>query len=484
MLNLKQVLQYYIKHREEVITRRTRFELARAKAKAHILEGLTKALDNLDSVISIVRQSPSGGEAKDALINQFALSDRQAQAILDLKLQRLTGLERNKITDDYHETLKAIENFTAILADESKVLEIIRAELIAVRDRFGDERRTEIVSDATVEFEVEDLIDEDDIVITITHGGYIKRLSLDTYKNQKRGGKGVTGMGTKETDFVEHILITTTHHTILFFTNRGRVFHLKAYEIFESNRQAKGNNLVNLLELEKNEIVTAVIHVKTFNPKRFLFMATKKGVVKKTQLSEFSSMMKKGMIAIKLDKGDELIGVKFTEGERYVVLGTRKGKVIAFAEEEVRSMGRNTRGVKAINLAKGDFVVGMDKLRKDAELLTVTAEGYGKRTPTEDYRPQGRGGKGLINLKVTPKTGDVIGIKVVNPNQELLLITTEGLVIRTSVDSIRMTGRNAQGVMIMRTNTDDKVASLATIEHKEPEKEQLEIRNEELGIRN
>ena len=484
VLNLKQVLQYYIKHREEVITRRTRFELARAKAKAHILEGLTKALDNLDSVISIVRQSPSGVEAKDALINQFALSDRQAQAILDLKLQRLTGLERNKITDDYHETLKAIENFTAILADESKVLEIIRAELIAVRDRFGDERRTEIVSDATVEFEVEDLIDEDDIVITITHGGYIKRLSLDTYKNQKRGGKGVTGMGTKETDFVEHILITTTHHTILFFTNRGRVFHLKAYEIFESNRQAKGNNLVNLLELEKNEIVTAVIHVKTFNPKRFLFMATKKGVVKKTQLSEFSSMMKKGMIAIKLDKGDELIGVKFTEGERYVVLGTRKGKVIAFAEEEVRSMGRNTRGVKAINLAKGDFVVGMDKLRKDAELLTVTAEGYGKRTPTEDYRPQGRGGKGLINLKVTPKTGDVIGIKVVNPNQELLLITTEGLVIRTSVDSIRMTGRNAQGVMIMRTNTDDKVASLATIEHKEPEKEQLEIRNEELGIRN
>ena len=469
VLNLKQVLQYYIKHQEEVITRRTRFELARAKARAHILEGLTKALDNLDNVISIVRQSSSGGEAKLALVNQFALSDQQAQAILDLKLQRLTGLERDKITSDYRETLAAIENFSAILADESKVLEIIRAELTAVRDKFGDERRTEIIADAPLDFAVEDLIDEDDIVITITHGGYIKRLSLDTYKNQRRGGKGVTGMGTKETDFVEHILITTTHHTILFFTNRGRVFHLKAYEIFESSRQAKGNNIVNLLDLGSGEIVTAVIQVKVFDPKRYLFMATKKGIVKKTQLSEFNTSMSKGLIAIKLDKGDELIGVKFTEGERYVVLGTSKGKMIAFAEEEVRSMGRNTRGVKAISLEKGDFVVGMDKMRKDAELLTVTAEGYGKRTPTSEYRPQARGGKGLINLKVTERTGDVIGIKVVNSNQDLLLITTEGLVIRTSVDNISVFGRNTQGVKIMRTNLDDKVAALATIERKDSE---------------
>ena len=469
VLNLKQVLQHYIKHQEEIITRRTQFELARAKARAHILEGLTKALDNLDEVISTIRESPSAIDARDRLIRRFELSEQQAQAILDLRLQKLTGLERDKVVDDYHQTLSAIEKFKAILEDESKVLEIIRAELTAVKEQFGDERRTEIISDAQTDFAVEDLIDEEDIVITITHGGYIKRLSLDTYKNQRRGGKGVTGMGTKETDFVEHILITTTHHTILFFTNRGRVFHLKAYEIFESSRQAKGNNIVNLLELEKNEIVTAVIHVKTFNPKRFLFMATKKGVVKKTQLTEFSSMTKKGVIAIKLDKGDELIGVKFTEGERHIVLGTRKGKVIVFAEEEVRSMGRVTRGVKAINLSKGDYVVGMDKLREDADLLTVTAEGYGKRTPTSEYRPQGRGGKGLINMKVTQKTGDVIGIKVINPNQELLLITTEGLVIRTDIDSIRATGRNTQGVMIMRTNSDDKVASLATIERKEPE---------------
>ena len=469
VLNLKQVLQHYIRHQEEVITRRTQFDLMRAKARAHILEGLTKAIDNLDEVIALVRQSQSTAEARAELMNRFGLSEPQSNAILDLKLQKLTALERDKITSEYREVLSAIEKFTAILSDENKVLEIIRAELIAVRDKFGDERRTEIVADAPLDFAVEDLIDEDDIVITITHAGYIKRLSLDTYKSQRRGGKGVTGMGTKETDFVEHILITTTHHTILFFTNRGRVFHLKAYEIFESSLQAKGNNLVNLLELEKNEIVTAVIHVKHFDPKRFLFMATKKGVVKKTQLSEFNTSMKKGLIAIKLDKGDELIGVKFTEGERYIVLGTREGKMIAFAEEEVRSLGRATRGVRGINLSKGDVVIGMDKLHKDATLLTVTAEGYGKRTPTSEYRTISRGGKGIINLKVTEKTGDVVGIKVVKPNQELLLITTEGVVIRTDVDSIPVFGRNTQGVKIMRTGTDDKVAALATVERKEPE---------------
>ena len=468
-LNLKRILQLYIKHQEEIITRRTQFELARAQARAHILEGLTKALNNLDNVIETIRQSPSTADAKSQLIRRFELSDPQSQAILDLRLQKLTGLERDKITGDYQETLKSIANFQAILADESKVLEIIRAELTSVKDKFGDARRTEIIYEAPKAFEIEDLIDEDDIVITITHGGYIKRLSLDTYKNQKRGGKGVTGMGTKETDFVEHILITTTHHTILFFTNRGRVFPLKAYEIIESSRQAKGNNIINLLELGTGETVTAVIQVKRFNPKRYLFMATKKGVVKKTQLSEFSSMLRKGLIAIKLDKGDELIGVKFTEGERYIVLGTRKGKMIAFAEEEVRSLSRATRGVKGINLEKGDYVVGMDKLRKDAELLTVTAEGYGKRTPTTDYRPQARGGKGLINMKVTPKTGDVVGIKVVNPNEDLLLITTEGIVIRTNVASIPVIGRNTQGVVLIRTADNDKVASLATIERKEPE---------------
>ncbi len=469
VLNLKRILQLYIKHQEEIITRRTQYELDRARARAHVLEGLTKAIDNLDAVIATVRQSPTALEAKNNLIGQFELSDVQAQAILDLRLQKLTGLERDKIVEEYSEVLKAIENFTAILSDESKVLEIIRAELTAVKERFGDARRTEIIYDAPTDFAVEDLIDEDDIVITITHAGYIKRLSLDTYKNQRRGGRGVTGMGTKETDFVEHILITTTHHTILFFTNHGRVFPLKAYEIIESSRQGKGSNLVNLLQLEQGETVTAVIQVKTFNPKRYLFMATKKGVVKKTQLSEFSSMLKKGLIAIKLDKGDELIGVKFTEGERYVVLGTRKGKMIAFAEEEVRSLSRATRGVKGITLSKGDYVVGMDKMRKDADLLTVTAEGYGKRTPTSEYRAQARGGKGLINTKVTTKNGDVIGIKVVNPNEDLLLITSEGIVIRTDVSSIPVIGRNTMGVKLIRTTGDDKVASLATIEHKEPE---------------
>ena len=463
VLNLKEILQHYIRHQEEVVTRRTKFDLAKAKARAHILEGLTTAVKNLDAVIKIVRQSSAAVDAKSTLMETFDFSDAQAQAILDLRLQKLTGLERDKLDAEYRDVLDAVKKFEAVLADEKLILQIIKDELTAVKEKFRDERRTEIVREELTAFEAEDLINDDDIVVTLTHGGYVKRIDLSTYRKQKRGGVGVTGMGTKEEDFVEQLLIATTHHTILFFTNRGKVFHLKAYQIAESGRAAKGVHISNLLMLEPGEKITALIKVREFDPTRYLFMATKKGIVKKTQLSEFSSMAKRGLVAIRLDKDDELIGVKFTEGERFVILGTAHGMAISFAEEEVRSMGRSARGVRGINLKKGDRVVGMDKLRKGAEVLTVSEEGIGKRTPTEEYRPQSRGGRGLINMKVTEKTGEVIGIKVVVPDQELMLITTEGFVIRTSVDDIRSIGRNTQGVMLMKTKDDDKVAALATV---------------------
>ena len=463
VLNLKEILSHYIKHQEEVITRRTKFDLAKAKARAHILEGLTTAVKNLDSVIKIIRQSSAVSNAKDKLRVTFNFSDAQAQAILDLRLQKLTGLERDKLTEEYRAVLAAIKNFEAILADENLILQIIKDELTAVREKFNDERRTEIVAEELTAFGAEDLINDDDIVVTLTHGGYVKRIDLSTYKKQKRGGIGVTGMGTKEEDFVEQILITTTHHTILFFTNKGKVFHLKAYQINESSRTAKGIHISNLLQVESGEKITALIKVRDFDPTRYLFMATRKGIVKKTQLSEFSTMAKRGMVAIKLDKDDELIGVKFTEGERYIILGTAQGMAIAFAEEEIRSTGRSTRGVRGIRLKKGDRVIGMDKLKHGAEVLTVSAEGIGKRTPTEEYRSQSRGGKGIINMKVNDKTGEVVGIKVVTPEQELLLITTEGFVIRTSIDDIRSVGRNTQGVILMKTKEDDRVAALATV---------------------
>ncbi|MBR6711833.1 MAG: DNA gyrase subunit A [Selenomonadaceae bacterium] len=463
LLNLKEILKHYIRHQEEVITRRTRFDLAKARARAHILEGLTTAVKSLERVIKIVRDSSSVADAKSELMSWFEFSDVQAQAILDLRLQKLTGLERSKLDEEYRNVIAAIKDYELILGDEQRILQIIKDELTAVKEKFNDDRRTEIVGEELSAFEAEDLIDDDDIVVTLTHGGYVKRIDLDAYKRQKRGGVGVTGMGTKEEDFVEQILITTTHHTILFFTNKGKVFHLKAYQIAESGRAAKGNHISNLLMIEAGEKITAMIKVRNFDPTRYLFMATRKGIVKKTQLSEFSSMMKRGMIAIKLDKDDELIGVKFTEGERFIILGTAQGMTISFAEEEVRSMGRSARGVKGIQLKRGDRVIGMDKLRRGAEVLTVSAEGIGKRTPAEEYRPQGRGGKGLINMKITEKTGEVVGIKVVTPDQELLLITTEGFVIRTSIDDIGLQGRNTQGVILMKTKEDDRVASLATV---------------------
>lgn len=465
VLNLKEVLHYYLAHQEDVITRRTKYELAKAEARAHILEGLTIALDHLDAVITTIRSSRTADIAKAALMDGFSLSEKQAQAILDLRLQRLTGLEREKIQEEYQEVLKTIDYLKSVLADESKIFGIIKDELTKVKEQFGDDRRTRITLDAS-DMAVEDLIAEEDVVLTLTHGGYVKRIPLDTYRNQKRGGRGVTGMGTKETDFVEHLLITTTHRTVLFFTNRGLVYRLKGYDIPESARQAKGTAIVNLLPLSGGETITAVIPVEAFREDRYLFMATRKGIVKKTVLKEFDTARKGGLIALTLDEDDELIGVKATDGERQIVIGTRDGLSIAFEEGDVRVMGRQAHGVYGIRLSDMDEVVGMDTLRPDHQILTVTEEGYGKRTAVSEYRIQQRGGKGIINMKVTEKTGAVVGLKVVHPEQELMLITTGGIVIRTNVDEVSVISRNTQGVKVIKTEDGDRVASLAVMDQK------------------
>lgn len=465
IMNLHEILRHYLEHQKEVIVRRTRFELAKAKARAHILEGLKIALDHLDAVITAIRQSKTVDVAKEALMTGFDLSEKQAQAILDLRLQRLTGLEREKIEQEYKDILETIEWLESVLADEHKVLAIIKEELLDVRKRFADERRTVITTDVS-ELNMEDLIAEEDIVLTLTHGGYIKRLPVDTYRSQKRGGKGITGMGTKEEDFVEHLFVTTTHNNVLFFTSRGRVYRLKGYEIPEASRTSKGTAIVNMLALEPNEKVTAVIPIKEFSERKFLLMVTRKGIVKKTELMEFDTTRKGGLIAINLDDDDDLIGVKLTGGEHYVIIGTKDGLAIYFPETNVRAMGRTAHGVKGITLHDGDSVVGMDTVKRDGELLTVTSEGYGKRTPLAEYRNQSRGGKGVINIKVTEKTGHVVGIKVVKPGQELMLITGDGIVIRTEIDAISVFSRNAQGVKIMRTGETDTVVALAVVEKK------------------
>ena len=462
VLTLRQVLHYYIKHQEDVITRRTRYDLAKAEARAHILEGLNIALDHIDAVITTIRGSRTADIARTALMEGFSLSEKQAQAILDMRLQRLTGLEREKIEEEYQEILKKIDWLKSVLADERKIMEIIKEELTDVKEKYGDERRTNITHDMS-DIDIEDMIADDDVVVTITHRNYIKRIKLDTYRRQNRGGTGVNGMPTKEDDFVENLLITTNHHTILFYTNKGRVYYLKAYQIAEASRTAKGTALINLLKLDTDEKVTAVIQVRDYNPEKYLFMATKMGVVKRVSLSDFNTSRKIGVIAISLMEGDDLIGVKITDGHQKIMLGTKNGMAIAFEEEQVRVMGRIARGVKGIRLSKGDEVVAMDTLKEDADVLTVTECGLGKRTTIDQYTVQNRGGKGLINLKVTEKTGKVIGMSVVHEDHELLLITEGGVVLRTSISGISQFGRNTQGVIIMKPAEGDKVSSMATL---------------------
>lgn len=461
ILTLKQMLGYYIKHQEEVVRRHTAYDLKKAKMRAHILEGLTIALKNLDAVIATIKGSRTSDIAKASLEENYALSDKQAQSILDLRLQRLTGLEQEKINQEYTQTLALIDELSAILADEQKILDIIKQELIAVKQKFGDARRSEITID-TSNIDIADLIEEEDIVITLTHDNYVKRQPIDSYRRQKRGGRGVTGMGTKEDDFVENMIITSTHKTVLFFTNRGRVYQLRGYDIPESGRTAKGTAVINLLPLEQGEKITAVIPISAFAADRYLFMTTRYGIVKKTPLIQYDTARKKtGLIAISLDENDDLIDVKLTDGNRQVIIGTQKGMAISFDEADVRSMGRAARGVRGIKLADKDVVIGMDNLREGAKVLTVTKNGYGKRTESDEYRDQKRGGKGLINVKVTDKTGEVVGLKVVDNNQEFMLITTEGIVIRSKVAEVSTIGRNTQGVKMMKTDEADSVAALA-----------------------
>lgn len=442
VLNLKQCLQYYLDHQVVVIRRRTEFELRKAEARAHILEGLKIALDNLDAVIALIRGSQTTDIAREGLMMQFSLSEKQAQAILDMRLQRLTGLEREKIEAEYQSLLALIAELKAILADEEKVLEIIREELIEVKERFNDGRRTEIVSGGAEIIEDEDLIPRQDIVISLTHNGYIKRLPVSTYKSQRRGGRGIQGMNTNEDDFVEHLLTTSTHDTILFFTNKGKVYRTKGYEIPEYGRTAKGIPIINLLEVDKGEWVNAIIRVDEFVDDWYLFFTTKQGISKRTPLSSFENIRNSGLIALNLREEDELISVKLTDGKRDMVIGTKKGMLIRFNENDVRSMGRTATGVKGITLDSEDEVIGMEILEEQSDVLIITKNGYGKRTPIEEYRVQTRGGKGLRTCNITDKNGDVVALKCVSQEEDIMLITVSGVLIRVSVSDISQMARN------------------------------------------
>ncbi|MGI6120111.1 MAG: DNA gyrase subunit A [Desulfosporosinus sp.] len=466
-LTLKDMILYFIEHQKDVIVRRTRFELNKAEAEAHIIEGLRIALDHIDEVIEIIRSSADESHARENLITQFGLSEKQAQAIVDMRLKRLTGLEREKLENQYQELMNNIAYLKAVLASESMVIGIIKAELMEINRKFGDARRTLITVD-TSKINVEDLIAVEDVVITVTHYGYIKRLPLNTYKSQNRGGKGVQGMATKERDFVEHLFITTTHHYILFFTSKGKVYRLKAYEIPEASRIGKGTAIINLLNISEHEIITAVIAIKDYSSNYFLMTATKKGIMKKTALQEYDSTRRDGLIALTLDEGDELIGVKLTQGLDDIFLATKNGLAIRFSETEVRNMGRTTRGVKGIRLEASDEVVGMDVISDKGELLTMTENGFAKRTDLKEFRVQRRGGKGIIVMKLNEKTGALIGIKVVQVEDELMVITNDGIMLRIPVASISNQGRSAHGVLAMRTG-DSSVVAIAKVLMKEEE---------------
>lgn len=468
VLNLRDMLYYYLQHQIEVIRRRTEFDLKKAEARAHILEGLRIALDHLDEVIALIRASRTTDDAREGLITTFGLSNDQAQAILEMRLQRLTGLEREKLEQEYSELLEKIAEYRAILGDEQLVLDIIHEELEEIKVKYGDERRTEItISDD--EILDEDLIPRDDVVITMTHSGYIKRLPVSTYRSQKRGGRGVMGMDTKDDDFVENLFISNTHHYLLFFTNKGRVFRLKAYEIPDLSRTARGTPIINLIQIEQGETINAVIPVESFEPNQFLFFATRNGIVKKTQLDDYANIRKVGLIAISLREDDDLVGVKLTDGEQEIVLGTSQGMSIRFSEQDVRAMGRSATGVKGIQLDDDDQVIDMDIVVADRDVLIVTAKGYGKRTPMTEYRTQTRGGKGLKTLNVTDKNGAIVSLKVVDNEEDLMIMTTSGTLIRTSMSGINTMGRITQGVKLINIRDEDSVATVTRAPRNEDE---------------
>ncbi|MEW5746433.1 MAG: DNA gyrase subunit A [Nitrospirota bacterium] len=461
ILNLKRMLSYFLQHRRDVILRRTRFELRKAEERAHILEGLKIALDHLDAIISLIRNSKTPEEAKNGLMATYPLSALQAQAILDMRLQRLTGLERDKIIKEYEETLKEIERLKAILGSEALVSKIIKKELTEVRDKYADERRTEIVA-GTADLTIEDLISQEDMVITVSHNGYIKRNPLSLYRSQRRGGKGLTGMETREEDFVEQLFIGSTHDYMLFFSNRGRLYWQKIYQIPEAGRAAKGKAMVNLLPLSEGERITTALNVKDFK-EGYLVMFTKAGIVKKTALEEYSNPRAKGIIAVTLDEGDELIAVKRTTGKNDIVIGTRSGLAARFNEEDVRSVGRTARGVIGIRLSKGDEVVSANVIEESTTLLTVTEKGLGKRTKIEEYPVHGRGGKGVISIKVVGRGGSAVGLIQVKDEDEVVLITNSGKLIRIMAHNISVLGRNTQGVKLMDLENGDRIVSIGRV---------------------
>ncbi|WP_179887205.1 DNA gyrase subunit A [Bacillus sp. AFS088145] len=477
VLSLKSCLKHYLDHQIIVIKRRTRFELEKAEARAHILEGLKVALDHLDAVISLIRASQTGEIAKNGLMETFNLSEKQAQAILDMRLQRLTGLEREKIEEEYQELIKLIAELRAILADEERVLEIIREELTQLKEQYNDKRRTAIVPGGVEIIEDEDLIPVENIIVSLTHNGYIKRLPVSTYRSQRRGGRGIQGMGTNNDDFLEHLLTPSTHDTILFFTNKGKVYRSKGYEIPEYSRTAKGLPIVNLLEIDRDENINAIIPVSEFLEDWYLFFTTKQGIAKRVPLSAFANIRTNGLIAINLKEDDDVISVRLTDGTKDIVVGTSKGMMIRFNEDDVRSMGRTATGVKAITLSDDDYVVGMEVVEEHLDILVVTELGYGKRTAQEEYRIQSRGGKGLKTLNVTDKNGKMISLKCVSDEQDLMLITESGVMIRMPIEQISRLGRVTQGVKLIKLDQEGHVATVA-IAAKEEEEIDEEAENE------
>ena len=474
VLNLKEVLTHYIAFQKEVVTRRTIFELNKAEARAHILEGLKIALDNIDDVINIIRSSKTSDIAKSTLMERFQLSDKQAQAILEMRLRRLTALERDKIEEELNEIMQYIEYLNSILADEMKLLGVIKEELIEIKSKYNDERRTEIQK-VVNEIDIEDLIQEEDVVITLTNSGYIKRISADTYSAQRRGGRGIQAMTTKEDDFVENVLITSTHSDVLFFTNKGRVYKKRAYEIPDAGRTAKGTNIINLIPIEQDERIETVLTIADEIREGYLFMATKKGLVKKTHLSEFKNLRKNGLIAISLREGDELLKVKVTRGDADIVIVSEHGNAIKFNEQDVRAMGRTAAGVKSMNLREDDIAVCMDIAVDDEDLLVISENGFGKRTPLVEYKRQNRGGVGLITYKISEKTGKVVGATVCKAEDELMLINTSGVAIRINVSDVSVTSRATMGVRLMRTSDEERIAAIAKISASEMQEKDQQL---------
>ncbi|MGM9945585.1 MAG: DNA gyrase subunit A [Lysinibacillus sp.] len=464
VLSLKEMLYHYLEHQKVVIKRRTAFELRKAEDRAHILEGLRIALDHIDEIITIIRSSRSGDEAKPILMERFTLTERQAQAILDMRLVRLSGLEREKIESEYQELQALIKKLREILADEQKVVEIIRQEMTEIKERFNDARRTEIAAGGFEMIEDEDLIPRENSVVTLTHNGYIKRLAASTYRSQKRGGRGVQGMGTNEDDFVEHLLSTSTHDTILFFTSKGKVFRTKGYEIPEFGRTAKGLPIVNLLNIDKGEHITAMIRVESYDEDAYFVFTTKLGLAKRTSVSQFANIRTNGLIAISLREDDELISVRLTDGKKQVIIGTHDGMLVRFNEEDIRAMGRTAAGVRGIKLRDGDYVVDMEILEEGQEILVVTEKGYGKRTPESEYRLQSRGGVGIKTIQVTEKNGPMCAVKTVNGTEDVMLITINGMLIRMDVNDISVIGRNTQGVRLIRLADEELVATVAKLD--------------------